>query len=161
MEVWKDVVGYEGRYLVSSFGNLKSLKFRGVGGEWPMKATPNGKGYYVVTLGAERKQYRLHTLVLAAFVGPRPSGYQGCHCDNDKSNNRLDNLRWDTAAGNVADRRSYRGNANPNSKVDISDYTTIAQRRASGERLHIIGMDYGITGTRVRQIFKQVREGEK
>lgn len=47
---------------------------------------------------------KVHRLVLEAFVGPRPDAYQGCHYDGDPTNNRLDNLRWDTASANNKDR---------------------------------------------------------
>lgn len=45
----------------------------------------------------------VHRLVLEAFVGPCPEGMEGCHIDGDGTNNRLDNLRWDTHVGNVKD----------------------------------------------------------
>ena len=117
-----------------------------------MWATKNYAGYHVLTLGADRKQYRLHCLVLEAFVGPRPAGMQGCHGDNNKDNNALLNLRWDTPKGNITDRRSYVGDANPNAKLTEVDRLTIKARRLAGEALKIIAADYGITSTRVSQI---------
>ena len=62
--------------------------------------------YWVVTLtdndGMKSLQY-IHRLVRLAFRGPAPKGHEGCHYDGDSLNNRLDNLRWDTRAGNVQD----------------------------------------------------------
>lgn len=46
---------------------------------------------------------RIHSLVLEAFVGPRPDGMEGCHNDGDPANNHLANLRWDTRAANNQD----------------------------------------------------------
>lgn len=46
----------------------------------------------------------VHRLVLEAFVGPCPEGFQACHFpDSDPSNNNLENLRWGTAADNTGD----------------------------------------------------------
>lgn len=33
-------------------------------------------------------------LVLETFVGPKPEGKKACHKDNDKTNNRVENLYW-------------------------------------------------------------------
>jgi hypothetical protein len=45
----------------------------------------------------------MHILVLEAFVGPRPAGMEGCHWDDDPTNNHLSNLRWDTRSANARD----------------------------------------------------------
>ena len=119
-----------------------------------MTPSPNYAGYLVVTLGNgdDRKQCRVHCLVLEAFVGPRPEGQQGCHNDNNKANCALDNLRWDTPKGNVGDRRGYDGDANPNAKITDADRAEIKRRRNSGEKLKDIAIDYGISLVRVSQI---------
>lgn len=118
-----------------------------------MKATPNYAGYHVVSL-SDRKQYRLHVLILEAFVGPRPAGMQGCHKDNDKSNNTLENLRWDTPVGNTGDRQSYQGQANPNATLTDIQRMEVKQRRLLGERALDLAKEFGITDTRVYQIAK-------
>lgn len=70
---------------------------------------PEGKQYWTVSLsdfGKPRQSWtkrRVHLLVLETFVGPRPHGMFGCHNDGDKDNNRLENLRWDTASNNSYD----------------------------------------------------------
>nr|WP_255481829.1 HNH endonuclease [Amycolatopsis sp. SID8362] len=45
----------------------------------------------------------VHRAVLAAFIGPCPSGWHGCHRNQVKTDNRLENLRWDSPKGNAAD----------------------------------------------------------
>ena len=152
METWKDVVGYEGRYEVSNLGNVRSLKYRGHDKIQLMKPSFNHAGYLVVTLGGERKQFRVHCLVLEAFIGLRPEGKQGCHNDSNKANCALDNLRWDTPKGNIGDRRSYDGDANPNAKLTELDRAEIKRRREGGEKLKEIAADYGISPVRVSQI---------
>lgn len=152
MEIWKDVVGYEGRYQVSNLGSVRSLKYRGHDVTSLMKPSTNYAGYLVVTLGKERKQVRVHCLVLEAFIGSRPEGAQGCHNDNDKLNCSLVNLRWDTPKGNVADRRSYKSDRNPNAKITEADRVEIKRRRDGGEKAKSIALDYGISAVRVSQI---------
>jgi len=43
-------------------------------------------------------------LVLLAFVGPPPIGCQTCHNNGIKTDNRIDNLRWDTPLANHCDK---------------------------------------------------------
>lgn len=112
-EQWRDIPGYEGLYQVSDHGRVKSLdrivhsktgprrhrgrimKFaEGPGGRWQVMLSST-KG--------ERKQKRVHRLVLEAFVGPCPPGMECCHWDDDPKNNHLSNLRWDTRSANKYD----------------------------------------------------------
>ena len=62
-------------------------------------------GYITVSLRRNGRTYpvNVHTLVLLAFVGPRPEGMEACHNNGTRIDNRLSNLRWDTHVGNVAD----------------------------------------------------------
>lgn len=69
----------------------------------------NRLGYYRVCLyvAGRKRQVFVQELVLEAFIGPRPPGMEACHDDNDPSNNRLTNLRWDTHRNNMADKRRH------------------------------------------------------
>ena len=59
--------------------------------------------YVILSGGDRRKVRRVHHLVLEAFVGPCPVGLEGCHWDDDKDTNHLNNLRWDTHGANMND----------------------------------------------------------
>jgi hypothetical protein len=106
-EMWRAVVGHEGRYEVSDQGRVRSLLFAP-----PRVLSPyiHRDGYPVIDFclggGPKRRlrNQRVHCLVLEAFIGPRPAGMYGCHNDGDPSNNRLENLRWDTPSSNLYDR---------------------------------------------------------
>lgn len=52
-----------------------------------------------------------HTLVLTAFVGPRPATLEGCHRDGNRANNTLVNLYWGTRSDNQRDRVRHGMNA--------------------------------------------------
>lgn len=113
-ERWAPLPGYGDVYEVSDHGNVRSLD-RIVNGPFGCKQLARGRqlrprintdGRRAVCLsldGAERQRL-VAQLVLEAFVGPRPSaGMHACHSDGNKLNDTLANLRWDTAAANVAD----------------------------------------------------------
>lgn len=113
MEIWKPVRGWEALYEVSDAGRIRSFDRRcatahgGVAIRKGRVLSPvvKGKGYLAVTLAdrAARKQVLVHSVVLLTFVGVRPEGLQACHFDDDKTNNRLSNLRYDTPEANNAD----------------------------------------------------------
>jgi hypothetical protein len=101
-EEWRPVVGWERHYRVSDLGRVYSLH---QSGRLATGMSVRG-GYRVVKLRSEgrRANVPVHHMVLEAFVGPRPKGLQGCHGNGNSNDNRLENLRWDTALANHADR---------------------------------------------------------
>lgn len=93
-EIWKDINGYEGMYQISNLGNVKSLNYRKTGKEQILKPGKNKDGYLQVVLckNGEHKKYYVHRLVLQAFKGDIPEGYECNHLSEKKEDNRLDNL---------------------------------------------------------------------
>lgn len=153
-EEWRDISGFEGRYQVSNLGRIKSLTFRGNGEPKIMIPSRNYSGYHVITLGKIRRQFKVHALVLEAFVGPRPSGYHACHNDSNKDNNQVSNLRWDSAKGNIQDRRRYVGEQNPNSKMSNEETAAAIKEIKSGLDKKILAKKYGVTVQRINQLEK-------
>lgn len=105
-EVFKAVPGFPG-YVVSNLGKVKSLARKDTIGrpikEKLLKPGKNSRGYMCVVLrrrGASHTK-TVHTLVATAFLGPRPEGFQVNHIDEDKRNNRLDNLEYVTPKENT------------------------------------------------------------
>lgn len=97
-EVWKPVVGYESRYLVSNMGRVFSLIK-----DKMLKQIETPYGYLVVNLydGNKMKQIRVHRLVAMAFIPNPDSLPQVNHIDEDKHNNYIDNLEWCNAKYNA------------------------------------------------------------
>lgn len=105
-EQWRPVVGYEGRYEVSNFGQVKSLSK--MGGRKMLRTAPGRKGYPECSLyGAggkqSRKTHRVHNLVAAAFLGPRPAGRHVRHLDGDSAKPWSFNLAYGTPQENLDD----------------------------------------------------------
>lgn len=100
-EIWKDIVGYEGIYQVSNFGNVKSLSFgpkniRESGTIKLLRQTPSNCGYYKVELykNGKSKMMYVHRLVATAFIPNPDKKPQVNHIDGNKANNVLSNLEW-------------------------------------------------------------------
>ena len=106
IEEWRPIEGYEGLYEVSSYGRVRSVD-RYVRCSYGSYRLHKGKvlspgirpdGYLVVSL--KYKMFRVHRLVAQAFI-PNPDNLpQINHKDEDKSNNRVENLEWCTAKYN-------------------------------------------------------------
>lgn len=99
MQEWKPVVDYEGLYIVSNDGQIKSL-FRY---KRTLKQSVGKHGYCTVELFKNGKSKRLlvHRITAQAFI-PNPNGLpQINHIDENPSNNNINNLEWCTAKYNA------------------------------------------------------------
>lgn len=106
-EVWKDIIGYEGYYQVSNFGNVKSLGNERNKKEKILKSGLDGKGYLQVNLQINniRKTFKVHKLVALCFLNHTPDGTNKIvvdHIDKNKLNNNLINLRLITNRENLS-----------------------------------------------------------
>lgn len=139
-ECWKPVVGYEGFYEVSNYGRVRRTgRGRGASVGTVLVATAQNSGHQKVNLSRsnEVRTYRVHTLVLEAFVGPRPKNMEARHFpDRDPVNNKLTNLQWGTLAENQADRVVHgtdsRGEKRWNAKLCEVDIERVFDLRRMG-----------------------------
>lgn len=88
-EIWKTIEGYGERYQVSNLGRVKSVK-----GQRPKKLrqTIGKDGYFVVHLN--HKKVKVHRLVALAFCDGYADNLVVGHKDENRLNNRADNLEW-------------------------------------------------------------------
>ena len=90
-EIWKDIIGFEGIYEISNLGRIRRIKTGRI------LSTRRSDGWYItVTLYKDKKKYGklLHRLVAETFV-PNPYNLPEVnHIDEDKINNRADNLEF-------------------------------------------------------------------
>ena len=90
MEIWRDILGFEGRYQVSSWGRVRNAKGQ------LLKFYKNEKGYLKVDLCKDnvKSKCRINRLVAEAFI-PNPYNLpQVNHKDGNKENNSFTNLEW-------------------------------------------------------------------
>ena len=104
MKIFKDILGYRGKYRISSWGrvlNAETQKF--------ICPYLTEKGYWRVDLFdvlGHKKHHKVHRLVAKAFI-PNPKGKkQVNHKDGNKANNSFTNLEWVTDEEN---KRHYYG----------------------------------------------------
>ena len=91
MEEWKEIADFEGLYLISSFGRVKSIINNKI--LTPCIVRANGLVVGLMRNGKVEKR-QVSRLVAAAFI-PNPDN-KPCidHIDGDRTNNHADNLRW-------------------------------------------------------------------
>lgn len=132
-EIWKDIKGYETKYQVSNLGRIKSCKFwsgnRYISNEKILKQANTPKGYLVVCLRKNNKAkvYRVHRLVAQAFIPNPEDKPQINHIDNNRKNNKVDNLEWVNNSENqqhafkYGNQKRYKGSKNY-SAIKITQY---------------------------------------
>lgn len=105
IEIWKYIKGYENLYQISNLGRVKSM---GNGNssnskERILKPTTNNKGYLYIGLckDGKVKYYLVHRLVANSFID-NPDNYNEVnHINEDKTDNRVNNLEWCSREYNI------------------------------------------------------------
>jgi len=127
MEIWKDVLGYEGFYEVSNLGRVKSLprvwyagntKALRRKGETIMKLYIDGGGYCQVdfSINCKHKRYSVHRVVASAFIDNPENKPCVNHINSDRTDNRVENLEWVTYHENTKHAFKY-GNMKKNKGI--------------------------------------------
>lgn len=139
-EIWKPIKGYEGCYEVSNLGNVKSID------RWViykngikhyhkgkmLKPTTSHSGYLKVILYKNRKpkNRKVHRLVVEAFIPNSNNLPEVNHKDENKLNNKIDNLERCT--------REYNNNyGTRNMRVAISQSKQVYQYDLKGNLIKI------------------------
>lgn len=113
-EEWKDIKGYEGLYQVSNLGRIYRLPYKIPTGKikegYEVNQRLRGKQnrlYYSVKLrrNGAGVEYYVHRLVANEFVeNEKPDKFdQVHHINNDKLDNRAENLQWVNNQLNIQD----------------------------------------------------------
>lgn len=167
LERWRAIPGHEGVYEVSDLGRVRSYHQKNgrLRDKPRLKAlTVNQVGYLSVTLQVESgrsRAFTVHTLVAAAFLGPRPDGYHVAHGDGDRTNARLDNLRYATPVENFRDMEAHgtwpRGEANGRRKLTEQDVRDIFRRHRAGESQGSLAAAYGVRRQSISNIVCGIR----
>ena len=91
VEIWKDIPGYEGRYQASNLGRIKSVKSQTI-----MSNKRSDNDYIIVNLckDGKKRSFTAHRLIAKTFL-PNPDNLPCVnHKNENKQDNRVDNLEW-------------------------------------------------------------------
>jgi hypothetical protein len=158
-EQWKPIKNFEGLYEVSNMGRFRSVyKYKntivrnGTSAIIPVRPkllylNKIHSGYYHVVLYKESKRYEYsaHRLVALHFCEGYKRGYVVNHKDEDKSNNRADNLEWCTQLYNqrygTAIQRTAESNWKKVAQYDLAG-NLITTYNSAKEAAKVTGYNY-------------------
>ena len=172
MEVWKDVVDFEGLYQVSNLGRVRSVdhyvSYNDSMGRTIKNKFQRGKviavrdhefGYDIVTLSKDGKPYTrtVHKLMGMAFLGKtEDDGLLVRHLDGNCKNNTLGNLALGTQLDNMADALAHntvqQGEARYNAILTKEIVLAIREEKRLGAKNIDLAAKYGLTDIKVHQL---------
>lgn len=166
-ERWTEIKGYEGLYLISDHGRIKSLP--------KLIEYSNGRihhydekilklnfsnGYRTISLVKEKQKvtHMAHILVGLHYV-PNPENKPFLnHLDGDRSNSYYLNLEWSTNsenqlhAYNILGRKAVRGEQNGIAKLRETDIPLIRSLRNDGMIIREIAQVFGVSFEAIRKV---------
>lgn len=126
-EIWKTIEDYP-NYMVSNMGRVKAINWHREGKEKEMKPYTTYKGYLRLRLtkDGKSKQFQIHRLVAEAFI-PNPENKPYIdHINTDRTDNRVENLRWVTNkenCNNPISKQNYSKGNKGKTSVPILQFT--------------------------------------
>ena len=153
MKLWKEIDGFDGKYLISNEGEVFSNRTHKL-----LKVMVQNHGYLAVWLygdekranGRKGKAYAIHRLVANAFV-PNPEGKPEVnHINEIKTDNRAENLEWLTHIencnyGTAIARRTQKAINGKQSKP-VHQYTKTGEYIQTFPSVHEAARQYGRIG---------------
>jgi len=150
-EIWKDVVGYEGLYQISSHGRVKSFQPR-----WKkdriLRPLIGLYFFFTLTKNGVPKTNHLHRILMMAF-----KWVDGCenltvnHKNGNKLDNRFENLEWCTTSENILHAFESgltvapKGSKRWNSILSEQDIPAIRKMNLEGVKIKSIASQYNVT----------------
>lgn len=159
-EIWKEIDGYEGLYMVSNHGRVKRLQKRvfrrganALLSDIIMKqnTTMNGYNNVGLSLNGKRKTFLVHRLVAMVFLEKQEGKDCINHIDGIKTHNYPSNLEWCTCSENSRHAKStglkkdHFGEAHGMTKLKNEDVLKIRSLSESG-----------LSGVEIAQLYPSV-----
>lgn len=152
-------------YAAGSDGQIFSFRIKG---QWRKRYSPTCRpmvggvmpnGYkHVILHWLGRRTASVHRLVASSFHGPCPNGMQCSHLNGDRSDNRPDNLRWETAKRNIGRKEGHgtmaRGEMIGNSKLTEDLVRNIRRMHKSGSSYRGLAKIHGVSKFCVQQVVR-------
>lgn len=162
-EIYKDIPGYEGLYMISDTGKVKSLPRVWYSGKYGQRRHEEGErelkpvyrhGYCCCTLynsKGESERWAIHRLVAIVFI-PNPYCKPHInHIDHVRDNNRVENLEWVTIAEN---NRHSPGNKIPKEEYEKIRRWYITEEKATSEMASM----YNVSTSTILSILKGIKK---
>lgn len=162
-EKWLPVPGYEGKYEISNYGRVKSLSRKLHNRTTKtiiMRPHVCQDGRKTVALSKDGRYLHIAIarLVAWAFIGPQQDGLFVCHNNGNPSDDRPENLRYDTPAGNGLDKQIHgtqrRGETISWAVITESDIPKIFELSYQMNYAQI-GRMYNVTASNIQRILRR------
>ena len=142
LELWRTVAEND-RYEVSNLGRVRHKSKGNI-------LKPYARcGYSSIQLGSPKCKRNVHQLVCIAWHGLRPEGMLACHYNDDRTDNRPENLYWGTHKQNMDDgkinQRFVKGIAHINAKLTDVDVIEMRRLRVKGMVYQKLDERFGVT----------------
>lgn len=161
-EQWRQIPDFPA-YSISDHGRVR--RDVGGGGAVPgriLKYNTMTSGYYCVQLWRDSKPHprSIHRLVATVFLPePDPGNTEVAHCDGNKKNNHVSNLRWTDRKGNMADNirhgTSPAGSRNAMAKLTEYGVANIRAMSVGGMSRAAIAAHYNVSRATVDYILSR------
>lgn len=159
---WKEIKGYEGKYMISEDGNIVSLP-RDCGRSSRLEERPRKqsvkRGYATCALSNNKiiKHLLVHRLVAYAFI-PNPKNLpQINHIDGNKSNNHVSNLEWcDRSHNQVHARKMKLQGGEKTSTAKLNELCVKAIRKIYPKlKMHELADCFGVTESTISAVINK------
>lgn len=157
MEIWRDILNYEGSYQISSQGRVKSLRRFRCPENRILLGSPDDNGYLKVALCKAKtpKYFRIHRLVATAFIPNSENKRCVNHRDGNKRNNNATNLVWSTDSENELHSYITLRKRAPRAKLTMEDVKEIRRLYPSLTEI-ALAKRYGVRQTTISSIVNRV-----
>ena len=158
MEEWREIKGFEGKYIVSSEGVVKNVRTGNAVSGSVQSMADNYKRIVLTLTGEKSKQkhYFLHRIVALAFpeiCGEYFEGAEVDHLDGDPLNNSAENIRFVDHADNMKNPnyRKRKSDAEKGKKHTEDEKKRISEKLTNSPLISKVILQYDMDGNLVRE----------